>query len=310
MASNGFNSPGLRWFIDYSCRDDYGLRADETSAWAGLLYFVGRLEHAGAEPQPFITFPEGNGRIVEYLAAQNREKIYCNQAVTHISESNETSTHPLQITCWNTQSQQASGYRAKQVIFALPQFLAKRMIDGFHERAKRQVHRFDYGAWLVANLHLSERPRESRFPLSWDNVIHDSPSLGYVVATHQSGRDHGPTVLTWYFAYGESDGRAVRERLLKANWAELAEFVIRDLEVAHPDIRRQTTRLDLFRWGHAMIRPKPGFITSSQRRDARQPLGQIHFANTDLSGVALFEEAFDHGCRAAVEVAERLTRQS
>jgi len=28
----------------------------------------------------------------------------------------------------------------------------------------------------------------------------------------------------------------------------------------------------------------------------------VHFAGADLSGVALFEEAFDHGVRAAEEV--------
>jgi hypothetical protein len=35
-------------------------------------------------------------------------------------------------------------------------------------------------------------------------------------------------------------------------------------------------------------------------------LGRLHFAHTDLSRLALFEEAFDHGLRAAREVAEAL----
>ena len=55
------------------------------------------------------------------------------------------------------------------------------------------------------------------------------------------------------------------------------------------------------RWGHAMIRPVPGFVRSASVRDAAKPLGNIHFANTDLSGVALFEEALYHGVRAAEE---------
>ena len=77
---------------------------------------------------------------------------------------------------------------------------------------------------------------------------------------------------------------------------------------AGTDIRRLTSRLDIFRWGHAMIRPKPGFITSRQRVEASRPDGRIHFANTDLSGIALFEEAFDHGCRAADEVLAEFPR--
>ena len=45
----------------------------------------------------------------------------------------------------------------------------------------------------------------------------------------------------------------------------------------------------------------------SEAQAARQVrIGQIHFAHTDLSGFALFEEAFDHGLRAAREVASGL----
>jgi hypothetical protein len=56
------------------------------------------------------------------------------------------------------------------------------------------------------------------------------------------------------------------------------------------------------RWGHAMISPRPQFIWSEARRNASRPFGDIHFAHSDLSGVALFEEAFFHGVRAADEV--------
>ena len=55
-----------------------------------------------------------------------------------------------------------------------------------------------------------------------------------------------------------------------------------------------------------MIQPRPGFVSGAPRRIARQPVGPIHFAHSDLSGVALFEEAFDHGLRAADEVVAAL----
>lgn len=48
-----------------------------------------------------------------------------------------------------------------------------------------------------------------------------------------------------------------------------------------------------------MIRPTPGLIWGGSLNEARKPLGRVHFANTDLSGVALFEEAHAHGLRAA-----------
>lgn len=298
LNQHGWTSPRLHWLVDYSCRDDYGLTAEHTSAWAGLLYFAARLKAPGADHQSLITFPEGNGRIVNYLAEQAGNRLHTGMAVTQITPGAEGA----QVVCFNTKTEDVIGYKCRKVIFAAPQFLVSRLITGFTERTGRSTKEFEYGSWLVANLHLRKRPHEQSFPLSWDNVIHDSRSLGYVVATHQSGQDHGPTVLTWYYPFCDANPRGPREHLLKARWADLADVVLTDLQRPHPDIRNLIERLDIFRWGHAMIRPKPGFITSRERLAAQSPDGPIHFANTDLSGIALLEEAFDHGCRAAVEV--------
>ena len=64
---------------------------------------------------------------------------------------------------------------------------------------------------------------------------------------------------------------------------------------AHPDLRTHLRRVDVCRWGHAMIQPRVGFVSSGARRRAAEPMGPIHFAHSDLSGVALFEEAHYHG---------------
>ena len=310
MRDRGWDSSRLIWFVDYCCRDDFGLAAEFTSAWAGLLYFVARLKAPGADQQPFITWPEGNGRIIDYLSNVAGKRIQTSMAVTQISPITTTDRNHIEIVCWNTKSHEITGFKAQHVICALPQFIGTRLIEGFGERTGRQSNEFEYGSWFVANLHLRDRPRESSFPLCWDNVIQDSRSLGYVVATHQSGEDHGPTVLTWYYSLSDKDTNSLREHLLHATWSDLAEVVLTDLERPHPDIRKLTKRVDIFRWGHAMIRPKPGFITSTQRCDAWKPDGQIHFANTDLSGIALFEEALDHGYRAANEVIGAIERPS
>jgi hypothetical protein len=51
-----------------------------------------------------------------------------------------------------------------------------------------------------------------------------------------------------------------------------------------------------------MVRPRTGFIWGGARRRAIEPYRGIHFAHSDLSGIALFEEAFYQGLRAADEV--------
>ena len=47
------------------------------------------------------------------------------------------------------------------------------------------------------------------------------------------------------------------------------------------------------------LTPTPNLIQAARSR----PLGLVHFAHTDLSGLSLFEEAVHWGGRAAAEVA-------
>ncbi len=75
-----------------------------------------------------------------------------------------------------------------------------------------------------------------------------------------------------------------------------------DLSRAHADIYDLTEKIDIMRWGHAMISPRPNFLWNGSREQAQKPYRNIHFAHSDLSGIALFEEAFYHGIRAASEI--------
>jgi len=302
----GWKSPRLRWLIDYGCRDDYGLTIDQTSAWAGLFYAASRKRDRGAASQPLMTWPAGNGRIVEHLLQRAADRVRLETLVRVISPRPSSPEPACDVVVQDTRTGALESWRAKRVIFAAPQFVARRVVRGYDEARGADVDQFQYGSWLVANLHLRERPIERHAPLAWDNVLYDSPSLGYVAATHQEGSDYGPTVWTYYLPFCGEDPRQDRRQLDELSWERAAEFVLKDLEQAHPDLRPRVERLDVMRWGHAMIRPVPGFITGGARRRASEPWQGVHFAHTDLSGVALLEEAFFHGERAAKEVLEQL----
>jgi len=62
------------------------------------------------------------------------------------------------------------------------------------------------------------------------------------------------------------------------------------------------------RMGHAMIRPAVGSIFSEERRRLSRLDGRILFANSDLSGISIFEEAQYHGVEAAQSVLRKLHR--
>ncbi len=297
LTQNGFTSERLLWYCDYACRDDYGLKLDQTSAWAGLFYFCSRVRKSGVESQPFITVPEGNGQFVNHFLASVRENVRPGWMVVSIAPT-ATGADVLCLL-----GEELRGIHCEKVIYASPIFTSPYIIQGFAERAAFSAAEFQHNAWFVANLHLKDRPKPrfaKDFPLAWDNVLYESPSLGYVTATHQKGIDFGPTTLTYYYPMCEDPNG--RKTLFDYDWRQLADVCLTDLSRAHPDVFDLCEQLDVMRWGHAMISPRPNFIWSRIREQAIKPYRNIHFAHTDLSGVALFEEAFYHGLRAAKEV--------
>ena len=309
LTDRGFNSPRLHWWVDYACRDDYGMTLDQTSAWAGLFYFCSRVNKPDFESQPLITWPEGNGHLVNYLYDSSKTKVQLGRAAIEIIPVEENGRTRIHVITLDQDGRNPHGFRAEKVVFAAPKFIGRHIIRPYRENPPSHLAEFQFGSWMVANLTLRDRPKQTvqrDFPLAWDNVLYESPSLGYVVATHQRGRDYGPTVFTYYYPLCDKDARVGRTRLLEMDWRAWAEVTLSDLSRAHPDIRELVERLDVMRWGHAMIRPRTGFMWGTARREGSEPFRSIHFAHSELSGVALFEEAFDHGIRAADEVLREL----
>jgi protoporphyrinogen oxidase len=310
LDRRGWNSPRLRWLVDYACRDDYGLTLDQASAWAGLFYFASRVTKPGAEARPLMTWPEGNGHLISHLYNNVKSKVRLGRAACEIVPTDTNGRTGVDVIAIDHEGLTASGFHADRVIFAAPHFLSDYVIRAYSENSGAHINEFQYGAWMVANLFLKDRPQDRGFPLAWDNVLYESKeALGYVVATHQRGLDRGPTVFTYYYPLCDADPRDARSKLLAAGRDEWADVALTDLSRAHPEIRSLVERLDVMRWGHAMIRPRPGFVWGDARRAASKQYRGIHFANTDLSGVPLFEEAFYHGIRAADEVLEATRRQ-
>jgi hypothetical protein len=108
-------------------------------------------------------------------------------------------------------------------------------------------------------------------------------------------------VWTWYRPFPGPDSAAERTRILATPWEGWRDEILRDLVRAHPDLDEHVTTIDVWRWGHAMIRPEPGFLWGGARERAAAPIGRIHFAGADLA-LPLFEEAQWAGVRAAEEI--------
>ena len=72
-----------------------------------------------------------------------------------------------------------------------------------------------------------------------------------------------------------------------------------DLEKMHPGIANEIISIDLWPWGHGMVRPSVGEMWGESRQKMNEPRGNIFFAHSDMSGISNFEEAQYHGVEAA-----------
>jgi protoporphyrinogen oxidase len=304
LDRQGLDSVPLRWYVNYACRDDYGCHYSEVSAWAGLHYFCSRDGGGDSDESAVLTWPEGNGWIVKKLEARLKAKVKTHSLVYGLTDTGRE----VLVDVYRPKENASLRIRARQVICCFPRVFGPHLIGGKSGDDSSFLEEFQYSPWMVANLSLSSLPREnSGMPLAWDNVIYDSPSLGYVVATHQSLATHVPrTVLTYYHALAGRSSVEERTRLLKTSWAEWVDFILRDLSKPHPEIRELITRLDIFCWGHAMVQPRVGFMWGEARKQAARPRGNIYFAHSDLSGFSIFEEAQYRGVLAAEQVLAKL----
>jgi glycine/D-amino acid oxidase-like deaminating enzyme len=281
LDAAGLRSPEMRWYAEYGTRDDYGARASDTSAWAGVHYHASRER---TEQGP-LTWPEGNAWIARRLAERIGTRLITGVPVHRVSPDANR---------WRVRAGDAE-YACDQVIFAAPTFLAPYVVEGMH------APEFTYSPWLVANLTLDRWPDDRGVPPAWDNVVRNGVGLGYVVATHQSlrARDDGPTVWTYYCALAGRSPATERRVLQTSTWSNWVERIMMELSVAHPNIRRCVTHVDIVRLGHAMVRPTVGFLGADARRDLQWAPRNIHLAHSDLSGLSLFEEAQYRGVTAA-----------
>ena len=192
-------------------------------------------------------------------------------------------------------AEKSTRYRVKAAVLAMPHFIAARIAP---DAASAQS--FSYAPWVVANVTVTRPPGGKGAPLAWDNVSSASESLGYVVATHQSSSSgQGPTVLTWYMPLSRPQPAAARKALMQRPLAAWQDAVRDDLLALHPELAGAIERIDVWRWGHAMIRPTPGFLFGAARAAALSVKPPLFCAHSDLSGLSLFEEAHYRGVLAA-----------
>jgi hypothetical protein len=150
--------------------------------------------------------------------------------------------------------------------------------------------------WRVAQVHCDRPPHSHGVGQAWDSVRYQGRGLGVVTSTWQTASYGGPTTLSYY-----EPVQSVHA-LVDATWQSEVEQVLSDLAPGHRDLRERVQRVDVWHWGHGTVVPAVGLHLGAGLAALAAPIGRVHFAHTDLSGLSLFEEASWHGIRAAEAV--------
>jgi len=300
MRSKGWTSKTLHWYVNYCCRDDYGIGHDKVSAWAGIHYFASRVGFgANADNHTVLTWPEGNGWLVSRLREKCSSQIQSNSLVYSIKDDAGRVT----VDYLDVPSRKRTRISAKQVIFAAPRFVASHVVETFKSHRPTYLKDLRYAPWMVANVSLRSLPSGNGAPLSCDNVSYYSESLGYVVATHQKlSLFPKQTVLTYYLPLDNKDPLGARKEAAQKTHQEWAKQIADDLEKMHRGIKDEIRNIDVWVWGHGMISPNIGYLWGDNRRKMLESQGRIHFAHSDMSGISIFEEAQYRGVQAADQV--------
>jgi glycine/D-amino acid oxidase-like deaminating enzyme len=305
LDREGYRAPGLRWYLDYCCRDDYGAPSERISAWAGVHYFAGRWgQAANAGDNTLLTWPDGLAPLARALAsrAAGRRRAGTAARVSLVGGRPEA-------LCFVLENGQPRSFlvRARRMVCAMPLFVAARVVEplaqyGFD--ARRDLPQ--YAPWMVTNFLMRDFPREAGgAPLAWDNVVQGGRGLGYVVSTHQEIRVAPPerTVFTSYVALSEHSPQEARRWMQAATPDALLELAGADLRQAYGwRFGACVERAEITLRAHAMAIPAPGFRSNAGLAALREADGPLLFAHADLSGFSVFEEAAWWGCRAAERI--------
>jgi hypothetical protein len=217
---------------------------------------------------------------------------------------------------------------AQRIVVAAPAQAARRLVAHVADPARQEAWNMIHAAPLVvANLVLRRAAPLLQLGLgysqSWFGGRH---FVNFAVADWAGDKRADPeraTTLTFYggcAAELDALGEA-RMALLQTPFSDYEDSLRSDLarlmRGADFDFDRDVSALFLYRWGHSMLRPQPGWLfgttqradgaldrSAAPRRIACAPLGPIVFAGQHAQGAPSVESALASGRRAALQALE------
>jgi hypothetical protein len=214
---------------------------------------------------------------------------------------------------------------ARSMILAGQGHTTRLLVDHLVDDATRSAWiSFSRVPTVVANVVLRSSRPLTRLGLGYNQYYWGSEHWAdFVIAdwTSTPKRDRNrPVTLTFYGGNERPPEELPAERLKLLNTpfsayeASLRKDTARLFAGAGFDFDRDVRAIYLYRWGHSLLLPRPGFSfqeplvegeihkrVPAMRHLAKQPLGRVFIAGQDVEGTASVESALGSGRRAAEE---------
>jgi phytoene dehydrogenase-like protein len=294
VASKGW-APEVSAFFNPYTLSAMGTTHDKVSAWAAIGFL-------GAEFQPVLAQPGGNGHLSNALAAKiGADTIKTGAFVLRVKNVGD------EVHISYLEGDKVTTVRARTAVYAANRYIAKHVMPELGEAGRNEAADFNYTAAIVANVHVTRTPGN----VGYDNWVQGQTLFftDFIVADwagleepQKAPLDRANT-LSLYCPLPHVTARA---ELLVKPFEEYEEIILADLERILPGVRETVTGVDIYRWGHAMVRGDKGFIFSKSRVGAQAPQGRVSFACSDIDGLPAFENAVGSAYRATAEVAKLL----
>ncbi len=300
LDKNNYIDENLLLYLDYCCKDDYGVGIEQTSAWAGIHYFAGRTgECKNMEKETILTWENGNAFLAKKMFDYVSDKI-------SIIEGSVLNLNKNKSALILQDDGQYKNIIFKNVIVSTPlhvvNYLFKEPIIPKELIPKQSI-------WIVSNFLFKELPTDiyGGCDLAYDNVIKNSNHLGFI-ASDNIGLDRSMEnkVLTTYFCLPGGDIKETRKKLLTMSKEEYFELASKDLVLAYGEkIFNLIESVEVNIRGHAMSFPEVGF--RKRRKELLEKMNKlesfdIYFAHSDISSISIFEEASWWGYKVAEKI--------
>lgn len=264
--------------MDYHMMDDWGGRADQVSALAGIHYFMCRpyLEKSVDLFSP----PEGNAyfarKIIDRL---DSDRIHTRHLISGISKTQAG----FEVEVMDISSKKRKIIRAAKVFYAGQKHTLKYVYP-----KEANLFAQEQAPWMIMNFITDQEPGRYGY---WQNeYLGENPAfLGFIDSSVQDQQSlGGKRVLTAYYCLKPEE----RDYLvtIPENGERIAGETLRYLQTMLKT-RLKVNACHINVMGHAMSIPKPGFLFN----DANSMGTDLIYAGVDNGRLPLLFEALDSG---------------